>query len=162
MAPLVTVRKQKWGGRPHVVATAELLGTDEFGTWLYVPEQDTITNRAVSCVPAGEWWMAHWIFDRGGAEHKVFVDIGTPPVWTASDEVVFVDLEMDVERTAGATTLLDVDGFHDRARAVPYPAEVVSAARRTAEAVIEAVRGRVEPFDRRGPRWFLDAGGHRR
>lgn len=159
--PTVTMSKQKWGGRPHIVTVAEWLGVDDFGTWLYLPIQDTITRRAVSCVPSDRWWVASWLFDEEGQEHKVYVDIGTPPVWTTPAEVVFVDLELDVERVAGKTTHLDIEEFHSRARTVPYPLDVVQSASRTAEFLVASVRDRLEPFDEVGPRWFARATAER-
>jgi predicted RNA-binding protein associated with RNAse of E/G family len=139
------------------VTVGELLGTDEFGTWLSIGVQDTMANQAVSCVPSDEWWMAHWIFDQTGREHKVYVDIGTPSVWATPTEVVFVDLEMDVERLSGQTSLLDGEEFLLRAEAVPYPVDVVERASRAAEELLTAVRDGVEPFGNVGRQWFTRA-----
>ena len=70
------------------------------------------------------------------------------------------DLDLDVVRDArsGAARVIDEDEFEEHKRTLGYPPEIAQGARRSADALVEAVAERREPFDRVGPGWLAQAG----
>src|SRR5688500_11196406 len=96
---------EKWGGRPHYRGVVEVLGEDEHGTWLWGPVGRTIyrgeealfvsTHAALVVIEDGAWWAPTWWV--GHPEVETYINIGTPPVWSA-EGVVSTDLDLDVIR----------------------------------------------------------------
>lgn len=104
----------------------------------------------VLLLPVADPWVAR--FRPGGA---VRVDIATAVV-AASPVSSFVDLDLDVERTADGTVhALDLDDFLARSPAYPRAwAELAWAAWHEVERDVAA---RVEPFGRAAAPWLRQA-----
>ncbi len=155
----VRVAMTKWGDRPHWEFDGTVLGHDEHGTWIGIPagtpharpgavfvsEADTVT-----LVPAGGAWSLA-SFHAPGTWCRTYVDVATPAVWDTTDDVPVlraVDLDLDVVRgERGRVWVDDEDEFAAHRVSLGYPAEVVTAAERSAEAVLAAVVGRTPPYD---------------
>lgn len=158
----VRLEMSKWGGRPHWEFDAVLLGSDEHGDWLGVPqgtrharpglefdsEVDTVT-----LAPREGWWCA--ALHAPGIWCDVYVDMSTPPAWDGT-VLRAVDLDLDVIRGAdGRVWVDDEDEFADHRVRFGYPAEVVAAAEASRDAVLDAVRRGRAPFDdATGERWL--------
>ncbi len=162
----VPVHKEKWplagsrGPRPVAWWDARVLGTDEFGTWLYCAKGQShhkadggttlVPSDGVQFFPASGWWSAWWW--REGS--WIGVDICTPP---ARDERgwTYVDLELDLARLAdGKVIFADEDEFEQAIVDCQLPDDVVAASRSTAEE-IRAMLGREdEPVVAAGWQWL--------
>jgi protein associated with RNAse G/E len=96
----------------HGAAATEVVGSDEL--WVAVP---------------GEWWVlcAHTDADRSLTGYKVHAaaPFATP---SSDDEIVWVDLDLDFEVAGGDVEIEDEAQFHDHARTMGYPDEVVRGA----------------------------------
>jgi len=92
-----------------------LLGTDEFGTWLFTPAHSRHRDNngdfcevaqtspggpgqhALHLVPHDGWWFATWLQDG-----RMVADVSTQPVLT-DNEWMYVDLELDPYRRPDGT-----------------------------------------------------------
>jgi hypothetical protein len=90
----------------------EIVGSDEL--WVAVP---------------GEWWVLCGYTDAAhsltGYKVHAAVPFETP---RSDDEIVWVDLDLDFEVTAGDVEIEDEAQFHDHARTMGYPDHVVRGA----------------------------------
>ena len=137
MAAMVAVEKRKWAepgpAHPRVAMrwTAEVLGEDGFGTWLYCPAGEPLNDSAgvvvrmpcaaVQLMPSDGWWTAWW----WGMDRSVTVDICTPPAFVAGTWS-YVDLEVDlVLRHDGTVLVVDEDEFDQAVRDYSIPDEIV-------------------------------------
>lgn len=171
MDPLSSVRCQmsKWGDRPHWQFTGVYLGEDEHGRWIGFPA-GTHNSRpgyafvsevdSVTLVPYDHWFLA--TFHAPGIWCDLYVDIATPAVWEG-DVLTSIDLDLDVIRMAdsGDTFVDDEDEFAEHTMAFGYPAQVVTTARASADAVLATVRAGAAPFDGSHQRWLDDLSGGR-
>jgi hypothetical protein len=154
----------KWDGRTTYRFDADLLGRDEYGTWLGLPAPTSFVgpkgpaewkHNFVICVPEGEWWFATFNDEGDPKNMELYVDVSTVPVWPSASEFGAVDLDLDVVRFYdGRTELKDADQFEERRVEMGYPDDVVERARSTADALLTAVRERREPFDSVGRAWL--------
>jgi len=167
----IRVEVTKWGERPHWRFAGVWLGSDEYGDWLGFPagthntrpgfafdsEVDTVT-----LVPCADYWIA--TFHAPGNWCDLYVDVGTPASWDG-DVLRTVDLDLDVIRMApqppvdslpapqnlragcGEVFVDDEDEFAEHQLAYGYPAEVITAARLAADAVLAAVLAGAAPYD---------------
>lgn len=165
MAVPVRVRFTKWGGQPHWRYDMHRLGEDEHGVWLWAPAgieaqrghepPKTISYAFVKLIPHDGWFTAIW---NAAGRYEVYVDIGTPAVWT-EDRVEMIDLDLDVVRLRknGSVHVLDEDEFLEHQVALSYPPHIVDRARATTALLALAVAEHREPFGDVGTRW-LEAG----
>ncbi len=154
----------KWDGRPSYRFDAVKMGRDDYGTWLGLPPptrfvrpkgQGVWHHAFVICVPEGEWWIASFNDERDPESVELYVDMTTPPEWTDGSTVSCVDLDLDVARYFdGRVELLDEDDFERHSAEMDYPDDVVKMATETSQWVLEAVRGRREPFGEVGRDWL--------
>lgn len=180
-APGTAVRCEmtKWGDRPHWQFAGVLLGADEHGEWLGFPA-GTRNHRpghefrsAVDCVtlvPVDGWYAA--TFQAPGIWCDLYIDVTTPPAWDG-DVLRAVDLDLDVIRMPkelpadlpagfvahagpGEVFVDDEDEFEEHQVALGYPADVVTSARASCDALVAAVRAGEPPYDGSHQRW-LDA-----
>ncbi len=181
----VTFRFSKWDGAEHWSYTGRWLGRDEHGDWVALPAGTRFVRPGrelrsprdqVTLVPhpdaAERGWMAafhapgagsSWV-QLGGAEVQVYVDVTTAPLWVPDPDdpgrgavVRAVDLDLDVVRGSDGTTLVDdEDEFAEHQRTLGYPDALVAAAQGSCDAVLEAVAGRVPPFDDTYRRWLAE------
>jgi protein associated with RNAse G/E len=97
--------------RPGSGAT-EVVGSDEL--WLAVP---------------GEWWVLCGLLDaaRSLTGYKVHAAVPFEPLRT-EDEITWVDLDLDFEVSGDEVAIHDEAQFHDHAREMGYPDQVVRGA----------------------------------
>jgi hypothetical protein len=96
--------------RPRTNAT-EVVGGDEL--WVAVP---------------GEWWVLCGYLDAGRSLHRYKVHAAAPFEEPSSDEIVWIDLDLDFEVAGDEVEIEDEAQFHDHARTMGYPDEVVRGA----------------------------------
>ncbi len=157
----VDVDFKKWGDRQHWRFTAQLLGSDEFGTWVGAPGGVPYTGPRGSGVfepafvqlfPRDEWFVAVW---NATGDLELYVDVVTPPVWPTPDHVTMVDLDLDViRRRDGSVFIDDEDEFEEHRVLYAYPNDVVTRARETGAELMEAVAHRREPFGDASAPWM--------
>lgn len=153
----VLVVSQKWDGSFHRRTRAVQLGTDEAGTWLWVPDGSVvdIPNGSFTAVGGlrllrmGQMWSAYFTpacsqLDR---PKQLYVDITTPATRTG-DVIEFIDLDLDVEQLDnGEVRILDLNEFLHHAEQQQYPPDLVLLATVTCDHVVAGVRGGEFPFD---------------
>ena len=142
------------------------IGEDEHGVWLWAPagvpaqrgdEPPKRTAHAFAkLIPRDDWFTAIW---NAAGRYEVYVDVGTPPVWTG-DRVEMIDLDLDVVRFRhdGAVRVLDEDEFLEHQDTLGYPPDVIVRVRDAAASLAQAIEARREPFGDVGIAW-LETGG---
>lgn len=160
------VRKCKWpspgAAEPRLVAEwdAEVLGEDEFGTWLFCAAGEihrradgtelVVPGDGVQLMPRTGWWAAWWWRDG----RWIGVDICTPPE-QGPDGWSYTDLELDlVRRKDGTVLVVDEDEF-ERAG---LPESVGTAARAAAVELRVRLGDEKEPVVGAGWAWLEGAG----
>jgi hypothetical protein len=155
----------KWDGSFHRRTTTVELGTDEHGTWLWMPPGTVVTTatgtmQVLPClrlIPVGSRWSAYFVPAVAGRPRQVYVDITTPAV-RSGDVIEFVDLDLDVQQMDDEPVeVLDGEEFQRNRQRMGYPPEVAAAAERTCADAVAAVRARVPPFDGSHERWLRAA-----
>jgi hypothetical protein len=156
MNDLIRLTFRKYDGSLHWHSTLRRLGEDEHGLWLGWGRNHVIARGAeppitvkeayVQLVRFDDWWCGS--FNAPPRLTEVYCDITTRASWTAPDEISLVDLDLDVLRFRDArpSAIVDEDEFEEHQVLYQYPAEVVKAARETADRLLEAVRTDEEPF----------------
>ncbi|PUA82405.1 DUF402 domain-containing protein [Nocardioides currus] len=165
----IRVEVTKWGDRPHWEFDGTWLGSDEYGEWLGFPAGtpharpgmafDSAVDT-VTLVPRDQHWLA--TFHAPGIWCDLYIDVSTPARWDGS-VLRTVDLDLDVIRmstsepeearppglTAGLGEVFidDEDEFLEHQVGFGYPAEVVAAARTSADELEAAVRAGAAPYD---------------
>jgi protein associated with RNAse G/E len=148
---------KKWDGRRHKFGQVDLLGHDQFGTWLWGRAGRTIIlgahtsfvtkQDALYLAAPGAWWVPSWWI--GHPEVSLYVDICTPAVCDVG-RFEYVDLDLDVVRYIdGRAEIVDRDEFEAHQIALDYPTEVISAAEDAAQTVLELIEKNDPPFDGR-------------
>lgn len=155
----------KYDGSRHRWLTANLLGTDEFGTWLGTPA-GTVVNYAygprssrrtatdaVRLIPHGTWWMALFLSHPDPTE--IYCDVITPAVRSPAGFTV-IDLDLDVirHRPDGRVKVDDEPEFAENALRYAYPTDVVSAAAETAAELQKALIESRPPFNGHHTTWL--------
>jgi len=171
----IHVQLTKWRDRPHWQFEAVMLGTDEWGTWLGIPE-GTFQSRpghsfhsevdSVLLVPDDDWYLA--CFHAPGVPLLIYTDISTPATFSGST-MTAVDLDLDVIRMVdsfdglrepkvgvgpGDMFIDDEDEFLEHQVRYEYPADVVREARRSADEVLAKVQERAAPFGGQHQVWL--------
>jgi hypothetical protein len=158
----VHIDERKWPDLLHWQFDAHLLGEDEHGVWLHVPSH-TIAKRGaeparpigvgfVSLVPVTSWWIVEFYVNH--PFHEVYVNIGTPPK-RVGDSITQVDLDLDVVRKPdGTVVVLDEDEFVENQVRYGYPEGLICDARAAADAAVDRLRQREEPFGTASVRWI--------
>jgi hypothetical protein len=160
---IVDCDMRKWGDVAHWRFPASLLGRDAYGTWLgalpptpYTGPRGAgdWTHNFVVLVPEDEWWIATFN-ERTDDWPTVYVDITTPPRWTAPDRVTAIDLDLDVIRFQDDRIMLDdEDEFEAHRVSYGYPSDIVDAARTSAASILARVEARDEPFGEAFTKWL--------
>jgi len=77
----------------------------------------------------GEWWVLCGYTDAGRSLNGYKVHAAAPfEAPRRDDEILWVDLDLDFEVTGDEVALQDEGQFHDHARTMGYPDEVVRGA----------------------------------
>ena len=101
------------------------------------------THDGVWLVPRRQYWIAAFWFTPAT---DLTIDICRPPTRVA-DTFTFVDLELDLYRTAqGEAGIVDQDDFAALSAAQLVPQRDLDAASATADQLLPLVEQRVEPF----------------
>jgi uncharacterized protein len=164
----IRCEQSKWGGALHWEYDAVALGSDEHGEWLGFPAgtlfsrpgNSFVGQRAhVGLVPApvdgrvpwhlatfhsieGDPWPA-----LGNSGVEIYIDVTTPAAWDGTF-LRAVDLDLDVVRGFNGTVIIDdEDEFLEHQVVYGYPAEVIAAARASADELKVAVEAGVAPYD---------------
>jgi protein associated with RNAse G/E len=146
---------EKWGGGAHYRGEIRLLGTDDFGAWIWRDAGVAIYRGTelfghsefpvVALVPERDWWSLSWWIGHG--EVELYVNINTPSVWV-DDELRSVDLDLDVIRWLdGRVEVVDRDEFELHQVAYGYPPDLIEATERAAAQAYELTNRAVPPFD---------------
>lgn len=164
--PRVRITSRKWDGGAHRDNEADLLGRDQYGRWLWMPDGTPVdgpggvwfARAGLRLFPAGApWWSAFFVPAAGGRPQQLYVDITTPAV-VAPGLITFVDLDLDVEILGDAApVVLDEEEFEEHRRQWHYPDAVVDAATRTAAEIRAVMAGPAEPFGSVWRRWWATA-----
>lgn len=163
----VSVVSRKWDGSLHRDSAALELGTDQHGSWLWMPEGSlvraaTSTFRAVSglrLIPVDRWWSAYFVprHVNPARPKQLYVDIATPAT-RSEDLIEFIDLDLDVEQLEdGPARILDQDEFAAHQADYGYPPELVERAQATCAEIVAAVNARAEPFGTAHLAWLARA-----
>ena len=136
----VRVVKGKWDGTTSAVDTAvPLAAPGDISAWL-VPagsRRERPGSGAVEVVDSdelwvavpGEWWVLCGYTDAvrslNGYKVHAAAPFEAPP---NGDEILWVDLDLDFEVTGDEVEIEDEAQFHDHARTMRYPDEVVRGA----------------------------------
>ena len=153
---------RKWPDTPHWRMHLDVLGRDEYGTWLGrkppLPADGPhgpleFTQTFVLLIPESEWWIStHY------AQHErveLYVDVSRPAEWISDRHVAAIDLDLDVIRLRDGSVILDdEDEFAEHQISLGYPTDVIEKALETSRWLMEAVAQRHEPFDSAGQRWL--------
>ena len=150
----IRVLLTKWPDRPHSEFIGVYLGSDRHGRWVGARAGTACRRREVAFEQRSDWvtllpdaggWCAG--FYDPALPTEVYVDIAGGTAWDGA-AVTTIDLDLDVVRDAsGDVRLEDEDDFARHQVAYGYPADLVEAARVTADQVLSAVRDRSAPFD---------------
>ena len=134
------VVKRKWDGTISAIDTAEPLAVpDGRSAWL-VPagsnrerpgaaRHDVVGADELWVAVPGEWWVLCAYTDGARSLNGYKAHAAAPfDAPGRIDEIVWVDLDLDFEVTADEVALEDEAQFHDHARTMGYPDEVVRGA----------------------------------
>lgn len=164
----IWLRRRKWPDGAHYEMQGEVLGEDEHGVWLGARRGTLVRmptgalrpgdHDAVWCAPHDDWYLLHF-WDKH-PEVDIYVDICTPPRWSATDMVV-IDLDFDVIRwnasRGGGVELVDEDEFELHRVELAYPEQLQLDARRAARDVLARVTRAEPPFtSNAAARWLAD------
>jgi len=173
----IRIELTKWGERPHWRFDGVWLGRDEQGEWLGFPHgtyhsrpgAELISDAdCVTLIPDDGHWLA--TFHAPGIWCDLYVDVCAPATWDA-DVLRSVDLDLDVIRMApqapdelsahfvlttdwGEVFIDDEDEFLEHQVTYGYPADVIAAARASADEVKVAVESGAAPYDGSHLRWL--------
>lgn len=160
----MSVVSTKWNGNFHRKTPSLELGSDRFGTWLWMPPGTTAETPSgpfeaipgLRLIPIGEMWSVYFIPSSPAVEEpaSIYIDVTTPNRRTG-DSFDFIDLDLDVEVVgAGQVTVLDRDEFVTNAQAWHYPPATVEAAEATCSRMQAALTDRQPPFDGTYLHWW--------
>ena len=161
---MVEVVSTKWNGDFHRRTPSRELGSDQSGTWLWMPPgtvAETPTGPfdatpGLRLLPVGQWWSAYFVPSSPPSSRpaSIYVDICTP-IRRHGDRFEFVDLDLDVEQVDGSpAVILDEDEFDDRRQRWTYPADLVASAEAACIRVMESINERHRPFDGSYLEWW--------
>lgn len=170
------VRYTKYGGSPHWEMDLRDLGEDDHGRWLGSPAGMPMRRPGMeSWTEAESAFLVPWrgdfvaSFNGPAAPVAIYVDVTDTPSWTTGrvgdevgrvqgDTVRAVDLDLDVVQLADGTLFVDdEDEFEEHQVRYGYPADVISAAQASCDAVVAAIVAREEPWASIGHRWSMVA-----
>ncbi|MDT0275258.1 DUF402 domain-containing protein [Blastococcus goldschmidtiae] len=160
----VVVASRKWNGDLHRRTVSLELGTDAFGTWLWMPGGTVVETASGSyqalpglrLIPLGEMWSVYFVpaLPSRRRPKQLYVDITTPAT-RRGDLIEYIDLDLDVEQLGdGQVRILDEDEFAAHRRSWAYPQELIDAAETTCHRIVRAVIDREPPFDGSHLAWW--------
>ena len=170
-APPAAVRvvKRKWDGTVSTIDTASRLAVaDDRVAWLVRAGSSRSKTRSgtVEAVDGDELWLsvtgAWWVLcgypDTQGSLTTFKVHAAAPFETPDPEEIRWIDLDLDFDITSGDVALRDEAEFHDNARTMAYPDDVVRGAWAGISTMAARYTTRDWPFDGSLQDW-VDAGG---
>jgi hypothetical protein len=165
----VRVVKRKWDGTVSAVNTAQPLAVPgDFTAWL-VPagsrkerpgsgEIDVVADDELWVAVPGEWWVlcGHTDGARTLNGYKVHAAAPFDPP-RSDDEIVWIDLDLDFEVVGDEVALQDEAQFHDHARTMGYPDQVVRGAWSGISTIAARYTNGDWPFDGSMQEWISGA-----
>jgi protein associated with RNAse G/E len=159
----VRVVFRKYDGALHWHQYGSYLGADENGDWVGFSGQTraqrgseppiVLAHNHVQLFARSGWWTA--IFNAAPHPTSIYCDITTVPDWSEHGIVTMVDLDLDVVRTRdGRTWIDDEDEFLLHQKEMRYSADVIAAARSSADRLLPLVRDAAEPFGVTAAAWL--------
>jgi hypothetical protein len=135
----VRVEKRKWDGSVSAVDVAERLPSTHGAVAWYVPAGasrphpskgtvDEVAADEVWAAVPGEWWV---LCARIGPDRTVdgYVLHAAAPFAPAGDDTIeWIDLDLDFEVHGEESAVEDETQFHEHARAMAYPEDVIVGA----------------------------------
>lgn len=161
LGQLVVARAWKYDGTPHWVVPGYLLGSDEYGYWIFQSEGSLVSRPgrahlaacdALCLIPHTGSWVGTF-YDNPGEDVDVYLDISTRIGWqtlpTGGWEVNSIDMDLDVIRSNSRGLFLDdEDEFEEHAHTMGYPGPLIEQMRNSAAELMTAVRADQPPFNR--------------
>ena len=153
------VVKRKWDGSVSSVDVASPLAVPGDGSAWVVRAGSRRERRAAGSVVVvdrdevwvavpGDWWVLCAYTDGAGRVTGYKVHAAAPfEAPTRDDEVEWVDLDLDFEVTGEEVALQDEAQFHEHARTMGYPDEVVRGAWSGISTIAARYTTREWPFD---------------
>lgn len=158
--------KQKWSTAARQCTEAsswpvEVLGTDEYGTWLGSRQGTPLRladgrtkpqpHDAVWLVVEDSWYLPTFWFT---SETDLTIDVCTPPAFEG-ETCGFVDMELDLLRRAdGHAGVVDEDDWDALVRSGLISDEVVRTVEKTARTLLTLIEQQVEPFGEAALPWL--------
>ena len=157
MEPTIRVDKRKWDGTVSSVDVAERLpAADDVVAWVVHaggrrqrPSKhgvEQVTTDEVWLAAPGEWWVL-CAYVVAGTITKYKVHAAAPFEPPASDEIVWIDLDLDFDVAGDDVSLQDEAEFHAHARTMSYPDHVVRGAWSGVSALAARYTNDEWPFD---------------
>jgi hypothetical protein len=158
----VTVQFYKSPRAPHWGFAGYLIGEDEHGHWVGLPQGSDrwkgetawrpTQEDAVQCFPHDGWWVLHYNGPVRPVTH--FVDITTQPT-LSHGRFEMIDLDLDVVVLAdGTVEIEDEDEFEVNQVSLGYSQETIQKAEAETQRVAELLRRREEPFFDVAKQWL--------
>lgn len=164
----VRVVKRKWDGSVSAVDTATALAVDgDLTAWIVpagsVRERPNGTDEPIDrdelwVARPGEWWVLCGYTDADRSLEGYKVHASAPfeaPV--GPDEIPWVDLDLDFVVSGEEVELDDEAQFHDHARTMGYPEDVVRGAWSGISTIAARYTNGEWPFDGAMQAWLDDA-----
>jgi protein associated with RNAse G/E len=165
----VRVVKRKWDGTVSALTTAQALDVPgDSSAWL-VPagtRRERPGKRASEVVASdelwvavpGEWWVLCGITDTAGALTGYKIHAAAPfEAPRSDDEILWVDLDLDFEVVGDEVAIHDEVQFHEHARSMGYPDQVVRGAWSGISTIAARYTTGDWPFDGSMQAWLNDA-----
>lgn len=168
----VRVVKRKWDGTISAVDTAyRLTSLGDSAAWLVLAGslRERPASGAIQVVRGdelwvtvpGQWWVVCARTDAGSLSgYKVHAAAAfeTPRI---ADEIVWVDLDLDLEITGEHLEIEDESQFHDHAHSMGYPQEIVRGAWSGISTIAALYTNRDWPFNGAIETWVQHIEEHR-
>jgi protein associated with RNAse G/E len=136
----VRVEKRKWDGSVSAMDNGEPIAVPgDISAWLIHAgsrrerprsgEFELIARDELWVAVPGQWWVLCGYLDADRSFNGYKVHASAPFVAPSSaDEIVWIDLDLDFEVSGSEVEIEDEAQFHDHARTMGYPDEVVRGA----------------------------------
>ena len=136
----VRVEKRKWDGTVSAMDNGEPLTVPgDISVWLIRAgsrrerprsgESELVASNELWVAVPGQWWVLCGYLDVDRSFNGYKVHASAPfEVPSSADEIVWIDLDLDFEVSGNEVEIEDEAQFHDHARTMGYPDEVVRGA----------------------------------
>ncbi|WP_348770111.1 DUF402 domain-containing protein [Arthrobacter sp. E3] len=165
---LVVARNRKYDGTAHWVVPGRYLGSDEYGHWVFQGTHEFISrpgaasyteSDAIFLIPYSGDWVATFFDEAHPNGVELYIDLAIELAWRRIRpgvmEFHMIDMDLDVVRTKSAGLFVDDrDEFAEHSLQMSYPEPLVARMEAACEALTEAVKAGLPPFDGREAAWF--------